>query len=260
MGRVYFPTKNELGVRTMSGYLAGDDYVGFRAPAEPAPRGASNPVNLGAIMMANGGDARSEMIRVPIYGRVPVAVAPAPIVSPIRVVGPITYTPAPTVTASPLPAPPQGPAIQAPASPAPVAPPVSLQTSPTPVVTIPPTAPTNIVSVTSGGGTAAPAIPPVTARPAVYATDASGNIVNAQTGAPVMTASQAASSGVSAASMNAGAASTPAAAAPAGITDQIAAWLGGTTPIFSYNVPNAILAGAVVLGFAMLEGGSGKRR
>lgn len=256
MSRVYFPTKNELGVRTMSGYLAGDDYVGFRAPAEPAPRGASNPVNLGLIM-ANGGD--SIRVPVPIYGRVPIAVGPAPVVSdPIRIVGPITYTPPPVVSAPPpLPPPPQAPAIQPPA-----APPVSTQTSPTPVVTIPPTTPTNIVSVTSGGGTAAPAIPPALPAPAIYTTDGSGNIVNTQTGAPFMTASQAASAGVSATSLNAGAASTPAAApaASAGITDQIAAWLGGTTPILSYNVPNAILAGIVVLGFAMLEGGSGKKR
>jgi hypothetical protein len=45
--------------------------------------------------------------------------------------------------------------------------------------------------------------------------------------------------------------------------DSIATWLGGSTTIFSYNVPNALLAGIVVLGFAWLEGGgsgTGKRR
>jgi len=38
-----------------------------------------------------------------------------------------------------------------------------------------------------------------------------------------------------------------------GVVDGIAAWLGGSTPIFSYNVPNALLAGVVVLGFALLS-------
>ena len=45
-----------------------------------------------------------------------------------------------------------------------------------------------------------------------------------------------------------------------GVVDGIASWLGGSTPIFSYNVPNALLAGAVVLGFALLSSDSRKKR
>jgi hypothetical protein len=39
----------------------------------------------------------------------------------------------------------------------------------------------------------------------------------------------------------------------------IATWLGGSTPLFNYNVPNAVIAGVVVLGFAFLSS-SGKKR
>jgi hypothetical protein len=38
------------------------------------------------------------------------------------------------------------------------------------------------------------------------------------------------------------------------VTDEVAAWLSGSTLIGSYSVPNALLAGAVVLGFALLTG------
>lgn len=57
--------------------------------------------------------------------------------------------------------------------------------------------------------------------------------------------------------------STPtvvAAAPTTGFVDSLSAWLSGTTLLFNYNVPNALLAGAVVLGFAWLSSGSGKKR
>jgi hypothetical protein len=58
--------------------------------------------------------------------------------------------------------------------------------------------------------------------------------------------------------------STPTVVAPApstttGLVEGISAWLGGTTSIFNYNVPNALIAGVVVLGFAWLSS-SGKKR
>ena len=40
----------------------------------------------------------------------------------------------------------------------------------------------------------------------------------------------------------------------------ITAWLQGSTPIFSYTVPNVVLAGGVILLFAWLSSGSGKKR
>lgn len=48
-------------------------------------------------------------------------------------------------------------------------------------------------------------------------------------------------------------------AAP-GLTDQVASWLGGTTSIGSWSIPNALLAGAVVLGAAMFMGGGNTKR
>jgi hypothetical protein len=44
------------------------------------------------------------------------------------------------------------------------------------------------------------------------------------------------------------------------MADQVAAWLGGTTAIGTWNVPNALLAGGVILGFALFMGGGGKKR
>ena len=38
-------------------------------------------------------------------------------------------------------------------------------------------------------------------------------------------------------------------------TSAITAWLSGSTPIFSFNVPNALLAGGVILLFAWLSSG-----
>ncbi len=55
---------------------------------------------------------------------------------------------------------------------------------------------------------------------------------------------------------------TPATAVAApvstGILDNLSTWLSSTTALFGYNVPNPVLAGAVVLGFAFLS--SGRRR
>lgn len=264
MGRVYFPTKNDIGKRTLSGVTLGSDYAGFRSPAEPAPRAVSTLATLGAMVITNhvndgmwGGNPPRYTGPIGWLGS-PVRIDPiVPITRPISVAAP---TPAPTpVTAVPAPAPP-----------------VSQQTTPTPVVTVPPAQSTGAVLVTSGGGTASPNVAPAAAAPAAvtYTNDASGNIINAQTGAIVVPAAQAASSGASAASMNAAAAAASAdgssaaapsasatVAAPTDVTSQIAAWLGGSTSIGSYAVPNALLAAAVVLGFAWLSSGStGKKR
>lgn len=43
-------------------------------------------------------------------------------------------------------------------------------------------------------------------------------------------------------------------------TSAITAWLQGSTPILNYNVPNAVLAGGVILLFAWLSSASGKKR
>ena len=249
MGRVLFPTQNDMGVRTLSG-VSGADYAGFRAPAEPAPRGASNPVTLGlAVSTAREFPTNG----VTYWGGTPIIYRPPPVL--LAPPPPTRIAPTPITVVQPLPQPtPPAPVVAAP-------PPVSQQTSPTPVVTIPPASPAPPL-VTSGGGTASPNIAPaapVTA-PVIYTTDQGGNIINAQTGAIVVPAAQAASTGTTAASMNA------AAAAPvtsSGITDQIAAWLGGSTAIGTWSVPNALLAGAVILGFAFLEGGgssTGRKR
>jgi hypothetical protein len=40
----------------------------------------------------------------------------------------------------------------------------------------------------------------------------------------------------------------------------VTAWLQGSTPIFSYTIPNVVLAGGVILLFAWLSSGSGKKR
>jgi hypothetical protein len=105
-------------------------------------------------------------------------------------------------------------------------PPTSSQTSPTPTVNVPPAPPPAAVQVTSGGGTLSP--PPAPAGPASGVTQSPGT-------------------------------STVNVSAPSSVTDQVAGWLSGTTPIFSWNVPNALLAGGVVLGFALLMGGGKKR-
>jgi hypothetical protein len=104
--------------------------------------------------------------------------------------------------------------------PAPASSSVSAQSSPTPQVTMPQLPPSTVIYVSSGGGTASPA--PATAA-------------QSPTTSTIVTA------------------------APA-LTDQVAGWLGGSTPIGSWNVPNAVLAAAVVLGAAMFMGGGTKKR
>jgi hypothetical protein len=131
------------------------------------------------------------------------------------------WTPvAPIRIYSEAPAPPVRPPITAPT----IAPPVSTQSSPTPQVSAaPPPASAGSILVTSGGGTVSPNTnPPASSTP--------GTTISVSS------------------------------AAPTDITGQIAAWLGGSTTLFGYSVPNAILAGAVVLGFAALSSGGGKRR
>ena len=240
MGRVYFPTGNTIGVRTLSG-MRGADYVGFRAPAEPAPVPAMNPVTLGAAFLA---DTDLAPIRiVPTRGSPIFAVFPNP-------------------NAPPAPASPTGSTLTIP----PAAPTTS---TPTPVVAIPPIPPTGIIQVSTGGGTVTPALPAPIVTPTTYTTDAAGDIYNVQTGQLFLTAAQAAAAGVSVASLDAGgaaaanAAVSAAAAAPAAttslsVTDQVAAWLSGTTALLGYNVPNALLAGGVVIVFAFLMGGKKK--
>jgi hypothetical protein len=258
MGRVYFPTDNTIGVRTLSGETLGADYAGFRAPAEPAPRGASNPVTLG-LMIATPG--------MPAYWgsnppRMPLPITNGPIIAQPPQPQPPVMTPMPIGISRPAPI--ISFPIQAQDGIAP-APAVSTQTSPTPTVGIPP-APSTPPLITSGGGTVSPNVAP--AAPAstavTYTTDASGNIYNAQTGQLFLTAAQASTAGVTASSLTAAGGSTPSVttnvtSAP-DVTSQIAAWLSGSTAIGTYSVPNALLAAAVVLGFAWLSSGSGKKR
>lgn len=195
MGRTYFPTRNDNGVRdlstavTLGGYL----YTDYRGPAEPAAKAAMTPVNLGAMSIVDSQVLLSPRYRTPIY------------------LGP------PERANPPIPIPP----MVLPINPAP---PVSSQSTPTPQVTVPQLPPPTVIYITSGGGTASPA-------PA-----ASTSVTPSPT------------------------TSTVNVAGPASVTDQVAAWLSGTTPIFSYNVPNALLAGGVILGFALLMGGGGKKR
>jgi hypothetical protein len=242
MGRVLFPTRNDIGVRTLLGGTLGSDYAGFRAPAEPAPRGASNPVMLGAAA-STGSDIMRPAPPV-FWGAEPIVYRPPLLPARPQPVGPIVAQPFPTpiVVSTPVAA-----------RPSPPAPPVSQQTTPTPVVYVPPAQPAAPL-VTSGGGTVAPNIAPAAPVPApiTYTTDAAGNIINAQTGTVVVAAAQASASGTTAASLNAAEAAP---AASSGITDQIAAWLAGNTAIGTWSVPNALLAGAIILGFAFLEGG-----
>ena len=121
-----------------------------------------------------------------------------------------------------------------------------------------PIAPTPVVSSSGGGGAVQSQLLP--AAPVYWATPVSQQV------GPTPTATLPAPPASNAVLVSSGGgtqtpATAPAAAAPAAassVTDQVAAWLGSTTPIFSYNVPNALLAGAVVLGFALLS--SGKKR
>jgi hypothetical protein len=242
MGRVFFPTYslNRFGVRVASQRATLGEIK--RLPAEPTPRSAMTPTGpiLGAVA-----------IQVPNDG--PVLPGPMPVWNfgrpDVRPTGPIIVRPLPIISSS-------GGGGTAPTPPATPTPPVSQQVGPTPTVVTPPSTPVIPVFISSGGGVAAPSLPTVTAPAVSYATDANGNIINGATGAIVLSAAQAASMGTSAASLNAGA--TGGAASP-GVVNQVTAWLGGSTSLLGYSVPNALLAGAVVLGFAWLSS-SGKKR
>jgi hypothetical protein len=271
MARVFFPTVslNRFGVRE-TGQRATLGLIAPRFDSEPTPRAANVPTaqilgrisvrGLGAVQMLPP-QSNLIIVRELPYGWFGPVGAPGPSSGG----APVTLPPLVPISAGPISASGGGGAVPAPAVPTSVPaspPPVSSQVLPTPTVTTPPPAAAAPVIVSSGGGVATPATAPVVAAAVTYTTDASGNIINAQTGALFLTAAQAASMGVTAASLNAGATSVVAAtAAPAtpGLTDQVTAWLGGSTSILSYSVPNALLAAAVVLGFAWLSSGSKKR-
>jgi len=138
--------------------------------------------------------------------------------------------PRPPIVAAPMPAPPpSGPAY--------------------------PVSPLPIISSSGGGGQVQPTAPPSAPTP-----------VSAQPGpTPTVSVPPPAPTGAVLISSGGGtqtpATSTIVTAAPSSdFVSGIASWLGGSTPIFNYNVPNALLAGAVVLGFAFLSSGSGKKR
>lgn len=264
MGRVFFPTyrSNQLGVRDVTPQSQlrglGESIVIPRAPAEPYPRVAQNPTGpmLGAIVTM----PHSTMIPALPNGSAP------------RPVGPIYWNPTISHPAPAQNAPPSVLALPGTAtSPAPMAPapPVSAQSSPTPVVTIPVLPQSAPPIITSGGGTAAPFTAPAVGI--VYGTDAYGNVINAATGAIVYSASNAAALGVSAATMNSTAAAAASGSTAPGSTvnvttgtdfmSQVSSWLSGSTMIGTYSLPNALLAAAVALGVAYLySGGTGKRR
>jgi hypothetical protein len=114
-------------------------------------------------------------------------------------------------------------------APAPAAPPVSSQSTPTPQVRVNAVPQSNAVLVTSGGGTASPA--PVSSQAGITPSPTTSTV------------------------------NVTAAPPAASVTDQVAAWLGGTTPIFSYSVPNALIAGGVAIVVAMMmSGGTGRKR
>jgi hypothetical protein len=255
MGRVNFPTRNENGVRDMSKSVVLGAYLydGYRGPAEPAAKAAMNPVTLGSMGMNPNQSGPSNVGDwVPVTQPAFMRVTPTTFISPY---------PAARAPYNPPPPPP------------PAAPAVSTQSSPTPTVTVPPAPPPTAVIVSSGGGTASPA----TSTPAAIASTASTAVQVYGTPVPVgypTTAAYVDSSGNTwqfngatnswalsslATTATAASSTTAAATTSASMTDQVAAWLGGTTAIGTWNVPNALLAGGVALGVALLMGGGKKR-
>jgi acid phosphatase family membrane protein YuiD len=87
-----------------------------------------------------------------------------------------------------------------------------------------------------------------TAVAITYGTDASGDIINAATGAIVMTAAQAAANGVTAASLNAGL-TTTSTAAPSWFTDPNQALISGMP-----NWELLALGGAGIFLLSLLKG------
>jgi hypothetical protein len=123
--------------------------------------------------------------------------------------------------------------------------------APTPMQAVPQAVPPAQTINSSGGGGAAPPSPAATS-------------VSSQVGPTPTATLPAAPASNTILISSGGGTQTPAtapvaAAAPStatGLVDGIAAWLGGTTSLMNYNVPNALLAGVVVLGFAWLSSGS----
>ena len=121
----------------------------------------------------------------------------------------------------------------------------------TPYLSPQPTPPAQVISASGGGGAAPPSAgsPTVSTQvgptPTVTLPPPGPSVILVSSGGGTQTP-----------------ATAPAAAAPAssGIVNGITAWLSGSTSLFNYNVPNALLAGVVVLGFAWLESGSTTRR
>lgn len=236
MGRVFFPTYslNRWGVRDTNQQATLGAAI-ERFPAEPNPRAAQNPTppilgSVGLVPETYRYGTALPIYRPPIPVRVtappvaPIVESPPPVIRPVGPVGPAQYP----VTGWPAPS---GPAY--------------------------PVTPSPIISSSGGGGQVLPAPAPPAPTP-----------VSAQPGpTPTVNVPPPAPTGAVLVSSGGGtqvpATSTVVAAAPATSTDfvsGIASWLGGSTPIFNYNVPNALLAGVVVLGFAFLSSGSGKKR
>jgi hypothetical protein len=259
MGRVFFPTyrANILGVRDVGPYaqLGGMDGIDGlegsivipRAPAEPYPRPANNPTQrmLGAVpvsqliyrgVFTNGGSVGPRIPSFPAGGPLPTP----PIVTP-----PVTSLPVPP----PMPAPPIWGGM--PIRTYPVYPPV-------PVPPIPPVAPP-VISVPPQYPVVAAPGAPVSPQPPAPAPPVSSQ----SSPTPVVTMPAQPQTGAILVSSGGG----TAAPSTAPITIQtgdtmsaITAWLQGSTPIFNYTVPNVVLAGGVILLFAWLSSGSGKKR
>ena len=129
----------------------------------------------------------------------------------------------------------------------------------------PPTAPPTPAAPisASGGGGAVPAPAPSPAPSASPAITVAPPPSAQQSPTPTVTVPPPSSPGTVLVSSGGGTpapATTTIVAAPStDLGGGVASWLGGTTPIFNYNVPNALLAGAVILGFAWLYN-SGKKR
>lgn len=228
MARVFFPTTslNRFGVRD-SDQRATLGAV-ERFPAEPTPRSAMTPTGplLGAVV---GLGLNTLQIR---------SDAPENFVGIARMVGVQPQPPIRFVNEAPLP----------------------------PVSTVPPPAPTPIIQSSGGGGGVSQVVP---AGVYFWQTAPSGAVAVSAQNSPTPVATLPAPAAPSAVLVSSGGGTqTPAtapvtAAAPTtagSLVDGIAAWLGGTTSLLNYNVPNAVLAGVVVLGFAWLSSSSSGRK
>src|SRR5579872_828998 len=237
MGRSFFPTYslNRFGVRDTNQRGT----LGAAFDSEPNIRAANNPTGpmLGAVGLIGpqfiGDGSGSKMIRVPslpalpsggpVYWTGPVSVGP--IVRP-----PLQYTPPISSSGGGGAVQPQNP-ITPPNQPVVPPGPVQLVTSGTGDLFVPPppvsvqTSPTPTVTV------------PPPAPSSVLVVSSGGGTQTPST--PTVVAAPSTTTG---------------------LVDGIAAWLGGTTSVFNYNVPNALIAGVGVLGFAWLSSNSGKKR